>query len=413
MRAEIIGVGTELLLGQIANTNAQYLSDKLALEGAGVYFHQAVGDNLERIQQALTIAASRSEIIVLTGGLGPTEDDLTREAVSRFLGRNLELDAGMLMKLEQLFAGMGRKMPTNNRKQAMLVEGGRFLDNPRGTAPGQYIEADGCHYFLLPGPPTELKPMVTDHVLPILRDLMGQQGTIRSRVLRLFGIGESAMEMEISDIISNQLNPTVAPLASEGEVTLRITAKAASEEEAFALIIPVEQQLRQRLGKYIYGIDDETLPVTVGKRLKDRGETLALAESCTGGLLASMITDVPGCSVYYKQGWVTYHNEAKSEQLGVSSDILAQHGAVSEECARAMAEGARTRAGTDWAISVTGIAGPDGGTNEKPVGLVYIAVTGPGGTTVKQFNFRGDRQQIRIRSAKNALYSLVRRMAER
>lgn len=410
MRAEIIGVGTELLLGQIANTNAQYISGRLALEGTNVFYHQAVGDNQERIKQVLAIAHSRSDVIVLTGGLGPTEDDLTRETVADFLGKQLVCDPVALGKLERFFADLGREMPANNRKQVLLLEGGRFLDNPRGTAPGQYVEAEGRHYFLLPGPPTELRSMVDDQVIPILRAVMGQHTTIRSRVLRIFGIGESAMEMEVADIISSQTNPTVAPLASEGEVTLRITAKAKSEEEAFSLIAPVEEQLRKRLGKYIYGIDDEILPVAVGKRLAARGETVSLAESCTGGLLASMMTDIPGSSAYFKYGWVTYHNSAKTEQLGVPTELLAAYGAVSEECARAMAEGARKRSGSDWAVSITGIAGPDGATPEKPVGLVYIAVAGPDGTTAKEFRFRGDRQQIRIRSAKNALYSLVKRL---
>lgn len=252
--------------------------------------------------------------------------------------------------------------------------------------------------------------MVNEQMIPLIRTIVGRQMTIRSRVLRLFGIGESAMETEVADILNSQTNPTVAPLASEGEVTLRITARADSEEAAYALIAPVEKQLRQRLDKYIYGIDDEILPVAVGKRLKQTGQTLAAAESCTGGLLAAMITDVPGSSDYFKQSWVTYHNSAKTEQLGVPSHVLETDGAVSEACARAMAEGARNRSGCDWAISVTGIAGPGGATETKPVGLVYIAVAGPDGTTAKEFRLRGDRQQIRLRAVKNALYSLVKRM---
>lgn len=410
MRAEIIAVGTELLLGQIANTNAQYLSNQLALEGVSVYYHQVVGDNQDRLQQVLTLAHSRSELIVLTGGLGPTDDDLTRESLAAFLHRQLLLDADELERLREFFAQLGKEMPINNQKQAMRIEGGQFLPNPRGTAPGQYVEADGHHYFLLPGPPTEMRPMVEEQLIPILRAVLGRDVTIRSRVLRMFGIGESAMEMEVADILNQQTNPTIAPLASEGEVTLRITARAASEEAAFALIAPAEHQLRQRLGKYIYGTDGETLPVAIGNRLKFRGQTLSLAESCTGGLVASMITDIPGSSAYFKQGWVTYNNQAKMDQLGVPLAALDAHGAVSEETARSMAEGARQRANSDWAISITGIAGPDGGTPEKPVGLVYIAVAGEDGTTVKKFNFYGDRQQIRIRSAKNALYSLMKRL---
>lgn len=410
MRAEIIAVGTELLLGQIANTNAQYISDKLALEGIDVFYHQAVGDNELRIKQVLEIAQSRSQLILISGGLGPTDDDLTRESTASFLSKKLQTDAKALAELEGFFAAVGREMTSNNKKQAMLIEGGRMLSNPRGTAPGQYVQAEGKHYFLLPGPPTELRPMVDEQVIPIVREIMGKDVTIRSRVLRLFGIGESAMETQITDILRNQSNPTVAPLASEGEVTLRLTAKADNEADAFNLIRPVEESLRQRLGRYIYGIDNETLPVVVGKMLNERKQSVSFAESCTGGMLASMVTDVAGSSQYFRQSWVTYSNEAKETQLGVPKDLLNQYGAVSEECARAMAEGARKNSGSDWAISVTGIAGPEGGTEEKPVGLVYIGVAGPDGCEVKKFLFRGDRQQIRIRSAKNALYFLVNRL---
>lgn len=410
MRAEIIAVGTELLLGQIANTNAQYLSDRLALEGVNVYYHQVVGDNQERLQHVLSLAQTRSDLIVLTGGLGPTDDDLTREALAAFLGRQLQADSDEFQRLRDFFAQLGKEMPINNEKQAMRIAGGRFLPNSRGTAPGQYVEDRGQHYFLLPGPPTEMRPMVEEQMIPLLRSVMAQSVTIRSRVLRMFGIGESAMEMAVADILNGQTNPTIAPLASEGEVTLRITARADSEEDAYALIRPVEEQLHQRLGKYIYGIDKESLPVAVGNRLKAKKQTLSLAESCTGGLVATMLTDIPGTSAFFKEGWVTYSNEAKMKQLGVPQEILDVHGAVSEETARFMAQGARREANTDWAISITGIAGPDGGTPEKPVGLVYVAVAGADGTTVKQFHFHGDRQQIRIRSAKNALYSLLKRL---
>lgn len=410
MRAEIIAVGTELLLGQIANTNAQYLSDRLALEGVNVYYHQVVGDNQERLQHVLSLAQTRSDLIVLTGGLGPTDDDLTREALAAFLGRQLQADSDELQRLRAFFAQLGKEMPINNEKQAMRIADGRFLPNSRGTAPGQYVEDRGQHYFLLPGPPTEMRPMVEEQMIPLLRSVMAQSVTIRSRVLRMFGIGESAMEMAVADILNGQTNPTIAPLASEGEVTLRITARADSEEDAYALIRPVEEQLHQRLGKYIYGIDKESLPVAVGNRLKAKKQTLSLAESCTGGLVATMLTDIPGTSAFFKEGWVTYSNEAKMKQLGVPQEVLDAHGAVSEETARFMAQGARREANTDWAISITGIAGPDGGTPEKPVGLVYVAVAGADGTTVKQFHFHGDRQQIRIRSAKNALYSLLKRL---
>lgn len=406
MRAEIIAVGTELLLGQIANTNAQFLSNRLALDGISVFYHQVVGDNLIRIKESLSLA-DRSDLILLTGGLGPTEDDLTREALADFLGLPLKPSDAWLKHLEEYFCENERKMPPNNLKQALLIEGATLLHNSRGTAPGQYIFANGRHYVLLPGPPTELQPLFMEQVLPLVRQSITQTSTIRSRVLRLFGIGESTLETQIADIILRQGNPTVAPYASEGEVTLRITASAQTEEEAYQLIVPVEDSLRSRIGQFVYGIDDETLPIVVGKHLKQRNQTLSLAESCTGGMLSSMLTDIPGSSSYLIQGWVTYSNESKTSELDVSPHILMTHGAVSAECARAMADGARKHSGADWAVAITGIAGPDGGTAEKPVGLVFISVARANETIVEQHYFRGDRMQIRIRASKYALYALL------
>jgi nicotinamide-nucleotide amidase len=409
VRAEIIAVGTELLLGQIANTNAQFLSEQLALAGVSVYFHTVVGDNKERLRSALSIAAGRSDLIVLSGGLGPTDDDVTREAVAEHVGRRLVLDETILHRLRELFAGFNMVMPENNRRQAMVIEGGLVLDNPRGTAPGMYVKDGSRHYVLLPGPPTELRPMVREKLLPLVQSIAGPV-TIRSRVLRLYGIGESPLEERLKDILDGQSNPTIAPLASEGEVMLRLTARAVNEEEAYRLIAPVEQQIRERVGKYIYGVDDEILPVAVGKRLASRNQTLAVAESCTGGLVGASLTEVPGSSSYFRMGIVTYSNASKHQLLGVSAETIRVHGAVSEETAREMAEKIRILAGTDWGLSVTGIAGPGGGTPEKPVGLVYTAVSGPEGVRTKRLLLRGDRQQIRIRSVKAALFLLITAM---
>lgn len=303
-------------------------------------------------------------------------------------------------------------MPENNKRQALVIEGATVIPNPRGTAPGMHVEADGVHYFLLPGPPTELKPMYAEQVLPMLRRIQGERNVvITSRYLRTFGIGESTMEMAIKDLIGNQSNPTIAPYASEGEAMLRITASAGAEAQARALIEPIEQSIRERIGKHIYGVDEETLPVKLGKLLRERGQKMGTAESCTGGLIGMMITDVAGSSDYYYGSVVSYDNSVKQNVLGVTQDVLAEHGAVSEACARQMAIGARQELGTDWAVSVTGIAGPGGGTEEKPVGLIYVGISGPGGTTVKEHRlFRGDRQQIRLRAAKTAMHDLIQRI---
>jgi nicotinamide-nucleotide amidase len=412
MHAEIIAVGTELLMGQIANTNAQYISSRLPLEGIGVYYHQVIGDNRVRLREALQLASSRSDLVILTGGLGPTEDDLTREVVAEFLGRPLVLDPSVLSELEAFFTKRGRTMTENNRKQAMVIDGAIVLPNPRGTAPGMYVKHQETHYFLLPGPPTEMRPMYEEQVVPLIRTLHGEKKTIRSRILRLAGIGESTMETKIADLIQGQSNPTIAPYASEGEVSLRLTAQADTEEQAYRLIAPLEQELRKRLGSFIYGVDEETLPVVVGKRLRARKETISVAESCTGGLLGATITEVPGSSDYFTMGYLTYSNASKREILSVPEGILEQYGAVSPECAKAMAEGCRKRSRSDWAVAITGIAGPGGGTPEKPVGLVYVAVSHKNRTVVQEHHFRGDRTQIRMRSVKAALHAVLQCMNE-
>lgn len=410
-RAEHIAVGSEILLGQIMNGHARTISLALAAEGFHLYHHSVVGDNLERLKKEFEQASQRSNVVIVTGGLGPTDDDLTKEALADFLDRPLEVSDDALAHLLTYFANRRRPMPEENRKQALCIAGGFILPNPNGTAPGQYIEADGVQYFLLPGPPLEMVPMLNDHVLPRLRSTFGEAQVLVSRVLHFCGIGESEVDEQIRDF-TRQSNPTVAPLAGEGEMLLRITATGTSQDTALALINPVETTLRQKYPKFIYGVDDETLPIAVGKRLKAVGGTVSTAESCTGGMIAAMLTSVPGSSAYVMGSVVAYQNSIKESVLGVSAAALESYGAVSEQTAREMADGVRARLNTTYGISVTGIAGPDGGTPDKPVGLVYGAVAGPQGTEVVRMQFRGSREQVRIRAAKYLLWKLWSSMQE-
>ncbi|MDQ0189294.1 competence/damage-inducible protein A [Alicyclobacillus cycloheptanicus] len=404
-RAEHIAVGSEILLGQIANGHARTISLELAKHGLFLYYHTAVGDNLERIIDAFATASRRTNVVIVTGGLGPTNDDLTKEALASYLDRPLHLSEAALQTLEAFFQRYKRPMPASNRKQAMCIEGGELLPNPNGTAPGQYVAAGGVHYFLLPGPPREMLPMLRDEVVPRLKALFPGEQTLVSRVLHFCGIGESAVDEQIADLTA-MTNPTVAPLAGEGEMLLRITASDVSEEAARARIAPVEARLRSQFGRFLYGTDDDTLESVVGGALRERGQTLSLAESCTGGLIASLITSVPGASAYFAGGTVVYQNETKIKLLGVQSRTLDEHGAVSEQTAKEMAEGVRAACASSYGLSVTGIAGPSGGTPEKPVGLVYGAIAGPAGTRVYQMQFKGSRDQIRLRTAKMMLWRL-------
>lgn len=404
-RAEHIAVGSEILLGQITNGHARTVSLALAAEGFHLYHHSAVGDNLARLKKEFADAGTRSNVVIVTGGLGPTDDDLTKEALADFLQRPLEVSAEATSHLEAYFANRNKPMPEENKKQALCIVGGSIIPNPYGTAPGQYIEDNGVQYFLLPGPPLEMVPMLENHVLPRLRSAFGGGQVLVSRVLHFCGVGESEVDEQIRDLTQGS-NPTVAPLASEGEMLLRITATGDHQETAAGLIEPVERTLRQLFSSYIYGVDDETLPVAVGKRLKASGGTVATAESCTGGLISAMLTSVPGSSAYLTGSVVAYQNSVKERVLGVSGATLREFGAVSEETAREMAEGVRSLLNATFGVSVTGIAGPDGGTPEKPVGLVFGAVAGPKGTEVIKLQFRGSREQVRIRAAKYLLWKL-------
>jgi nicotinamide-nucleotide amidase len=397
MNAEIIGIGSELLLGQIANTDAQYLSQQLSFLGINVYWHTVVGDNQNRILEALRIASERSDIIITTGGLGPTMDDLSKETVAEFLGMELVVHQPSLQRIKDYFHAMNRTMSNNNVKQALFPREAIVLPNDKGTAPGAIIEKDGKIYIVLPGPPFELEPMFERYVMPYLAE-KSQEG-IYSRVLRIFGIGESSVEEITKDLLLQQKNPTIAPLASMGEVTLRITAKAPSREEGEALILPVQEEIKKRLGNSVYGYDDDRMESVVVSLLRSKGCTLAAAESCTGGHISNLITNVPGASDVFVEACVTYSNEAKIARLGVLPETLAAHGAVSSQTAREMAEGIRKSSGADYGIGVTGIAGPGGGSPEKPVGLVYMAISDKNGTEAREFRLTGDRMRIKSGSA--------------
>lgn len=405
-RAELLAVGSEILLGQIHNAHAQYISQELAKSGFYVYHHGAVGDNEARIMAAFKTAAARSNVVIVTGGLGPTRDDLTKEALARFLGRDLVLSEEALAHLERYFAHRKRPMPEENRKQAFCIEGGSLIPNENGTAPGQYIFAQDVHFFLLPGPPLEMRPMLGAYVLPKLMEVFGEAQILISRVLHFCGIGESDVDEAISDLTS-QDNPTVAPLAGEGEMLLRITATASTEQEAKARIAPVESNLRSRFSEFIYGVDDDTLPSVVLDALVAKGQTLGVAESCTGGMLAQMLTDIPGSSSAFYGGIVAYDNRVKERLLSVPSHVLATEGAVSEATAIAMAQGCRQALLTTYAASITGVAGPGGGTPEKPVGLVYVAIADQNDTQVFRLQLRGSRAQIRLRTCKQVLWRLL------
>ncbi|WP_374712306.1 competence/damage-inducible protein A [Symbiobacterium terraclitae] len=423
MNAELVFVGTELLLGEILNTNAQYLSQQLSLLGVDVYHQQVVGDNAARLRAVLTQALGRADLVIACGGLGPTDDDITREVAAEVAGRALKLDEGLLRGLEAWFATRGRKMTENNRRQCMVPEGAKVLPNDRGTAPGLIIPAPGGkEIVLLPGPPGELQPMFARHVVPYLTARNGGRPMrLVTRTLRFVGIGESALADGLKDLLAGQTDPTIAPYAKTAEVHLRLATRAADQAEGLARIAPVEAEIRARFGRFLYGTDDEDLAAAVGRLLADRGLTLATAESCTGGLVAKRITDVAGSSAYFRMGFVTYASEAKERFLGVPADLIAAHGVVSKPVARAMAQGALERAGADVAVAITGVAGPGGGTPETPVGTVCFGLAArggaedgrgagalPGGAWTERLWLHGDREGVRERAAVHAL-AMVRR----
>lgn len=408
MKAEIIAVGTEILLGDIVNTNAQYLARRLASLGVNVFHQSVIGDNVERLKEELKLAFDRSDMVITTGGLGPTQDDLTKETGAEFFGKKMVLHEDSLKRVEDYFKKLNKTLNEGNKKQAYFPEGSIILPNNHGTAPGCIIEENKKILIVLPGPPREMKPMFEDSVVTYLRKF--QKNILVSKVLRICGIPEGHMSEEISDIIESGINPTVAPYAKEGEVTLRITASAKSEKEALSLIKPIEDKIRQRLGINIYGTDNSSLEEIIGNLLINKKLTISTAESCTGGMLAARLINYPGISAAFMDGAVTYSNEAKMKRLGVKEETLEKYGAVSKETAMEMAQGIARTSGTDIGISTTGIAGPGGGTLEKPVGLVYVGLYINGRTIFKELNCPGDRQMVRNRTVMSALDMLRREL---
>jgi nicotinamide-nucleotide amidase len=384
MRAELIAVGTELLLGQITDTNATYLARLLATHGVDLLHKQTVGDNLERVKDAVLLGLSRVDLVITTGGLGPTEDDLTAEAVALAAGVPLVFDQAVADTITEFFASRRRTAPDSIYRQARIPSGARVIANRRGTAPGLMVTVGERTVFLFPGVPHEMEGLVADGLVPWLQEHAGED-VIQSRVLRITGIGESVVEEQVRDLIHGT-NPTVAPLAKLGEVHLRITAKGRPKAvEPF--IRDAEAALRARLGDAVFGVDDETLQEVTARQLIDRRLTLAVAESCTAGLITSRLTEVPGSSAFLLAGFVPYSNEAKTRDLDVPAELLAAHGAVSAEVAGALASGARQRTGADFGLAVTGIAGPGGGTPTKPVGLVYLAIASADGVRTVELHY--------------------------
>lgn len=406
MVVEIISVGTEILLGNIVNTNAAYLAEKCAGLGLSCYYQDVVGDNEDRLTEVLKTALSRADILLLSGGLGPTQDDLTKEVAAKVLGKELYLHEPSKEAIAAYFQRKGMEITDNNWKQAMVPEGCIVMDNPNGTAPGIIMEENGKHVILMPGPPNEMVPMFENAVMPYLNAL--QPGIIYSQTIKVCGIGESKAESMIEDLIAAQMNPTIATYAKTGEVHLRVTAKAEDEKEAKKLVKPMVKELKNRFGNHIYTTqEDVTLEKAVVDLLLANDLTISTVESCTGGMLAARLINVSGVSEVFKTGYITYSNKSKRKIIGVKKAMLQKYGAVSPEVAKEMAKGGALFAKADVAVGITGIAGPEGGSEEKPVGLVYIACSVCGRVSVKECHFSGSRAKIRESSVAAAL-SLLR-----
>ena len=409
MIIELISVGTEILLGNITNTNARYLAEECAVLGLSNYYQVTVGDNEERLSDAIRTALCRADIVLLTGGLGPTEDDLTRETVAKVLGRGMHEEPKVHQQITDCFKRMGIDKPTsNNWRQAMVIDGAEVVENHNGTAPGLIVKTDdGKVVIMIPGPPEEMQMMFQKSIAPYLAGMNKQ--VICSKTIKICGMGESKVADVIADMIETQTNPTIAPYAKGGEVHLRITASGSDPKEARTSMKPIVNELKKRFGDLIYTTrENETLEQHVIGLLKRRQMTLTTAESCTGGLLAGTLINVPGVSDIYNEGYITYANESKHKILGVKNKTLKNDGAVSETCAKEMAKGAAKAAGARAAVAVTGIAGPGGGTEEKPVGLVYIACCIDEKVWVERYQMTGDRQKIRNITVKRALDMLRR-----
>ncbi len=412
MVVELVSVGTELLLGNIVNTNARYLSEKCAMLGLSVYYQTTVGDNEERLAEVIKTALNRSDIVILNGGLGPTEDDLTKETCAKVMGLPLVTDQHTEERLKEYYKGRKKEdLPESNWKQAVIPERAVVFDNGNGTAPGLVVEQNGKTVILVPGPPNELYPMMEKQICPYLQKK--NEEVILSQMVKICGFGESKVEEMILDLIDKQTNPTLATYAKQGEVHLRVTARAATEEEAKKLLKPMVKEIKKRFGEAVYTTDEkETLTDVVVKLLKKHELTVTTAESCTGGLLAGTLVGVPGVSEVFREGFVTYSNKAKRKLLDVSKSTLKKYGAVSAQTVKEMAKGGVFATDADICVAITGLAGPDGATPEKPIGLVYIACYMNDKVHVEEFRFKGDRQKIRERSVVQALDVLRRSILE-
>ena len=408
-KASIISVGNEIITGQIVDTNAAYLSSNLVTVGIPTVGVHQVGDDVEVIGATIQQAAKISDVILITGGLGPTDDDVTREALANYLGTKLEVQDDLLKMLVQFFAKRGVPMAEINKRQAYIPAGAQPLPNPLGTAPGILARHNEKIVAVMPGVPSEMKKMFEESVLPQLREFAGGQ-IILMQKLKCFGAGESQLAQMLGNMMERGRNPQINCTVSFGVITLHIIASATDKSQAQQMVEQDETELRNILGNLVYGVAEQTLAEVVGQQLAQQKKTLTVAESCTGGLVAKLITDVPGSSQYFKAGWVTYSNEAKMTELGVPAGMIQQYGAVSEQVAAAMAQGALRKAQADYAISVTGIAGPEGGSEQKPVGLVYIGVASAQNCSVDRFIFSHDTELMRVRSAQTALNLLRLKM---
>ena len=409
LTAEIIAIGSELLAPDRTDTNSLWLTEKLNAIGIEVKLKTIVGDDDARLEEAIKDAVRRSKVVITTGGLGPTEDDITRKITARALGRRLLLDEVVLAEIKQRFQSFGVTMPERNSRQAMVIEDAEVLPNPNGTAPGMFLDHQGTAIVLLPGPPREMKPMFENHVAGRLAGRTGSLRVVR-RMLRVAGMGESAVDEKIAPIYYQYDNPVTTILFNKSEIEIHFTARGRTEKEANDLLDGLSAQVEDRLGNAVFSFGGETMEQVVGLKLSLGGYTLSVAESCTGGLLAQRLTSVPGSSKYFIEGVVTYANDAKTRALGVEPMLLMEYGAVSAPVAEAMAEGMRKRAETDFALAITGIAGPDGGTEEKPVGTVFIALSDEMKTESRKFTLPGDRNLVRWRASQAALDMLRRRL---
>lgn len=408
MNTEIISVGTELLMGEILNTDVKFLSERLSMMGINVFYQTVVGDNKKRLSEVLDNALSRAELIIVSGGLGPTPDDLTKEVISERLGEKLVLDKKSLDAIKEYFKRTNRKMPESNIKQAMLPENSIILPNDNGTAPGCIIEKNGKTVVMLPGPYRELVMMFDRYVSKYIAEKNNK--VLISHTFKLFGVGESYVAEIFKDMIENGTNPTLAPYAETAGVRLRLAASAENEAEAKEKISEARKDIIEKIGEYIYAEEDKTLAEVTVRELIRKKITVSAAESCTGGMLAKMIVDIPGCSEILGESFVTYSNEAKMKHLGVSAKTLKEFGAVSEQTAKEMAEGVRRASSSEIGVGITGIAGPDGGTPDKPVGLVYVSVAYNNKTEVRRLMISGDREKVRYTASLNVFDMILRRI---